>query len=95
MSENGNGNGVTPTIKWLLGLVITLGIAANATLFTYTAKAHSEVSRMKEIYVEYKDLDSLRKDLEHFKDEIRADIKANTREVTEIKGMIKGMRKWG
>lgn len=94
MSEptNGNGNGVSPTLKWLLGIIITLGIAANATLFSYTTSAHSELSKLKEIHVNYRDLDLLRKDLESFKDEIRADIKANTKEVNEVKGMIKGLK---
>ncbi len=92
MAENINGNGISSTTKWVIGLVVTLLLSGNAIAFLYTSSAHAEISRIRANTVEYRDLDLLRGDLENFKNEIRADIKANTKEVNEMKGMIKGLR---
>lgn len=94
MAENGNSNssGLSRTTRWVMGLFMSLMLAGNAILFSYASKAHAEISRVKETRVTYRDLDLIRKDLERFKHEIRTDIKANTKAVNEVKGMLRGMR---
>jgi len=85
-------NGMSPTTKWVIGIMFTVILAGNSVLFSYVSRAHAQIDSIKESYVPYRDLELLRGDLERFKHEIRADIKANTRELHELKGMLPGMR---